>query len=73
MKMNIDSWRVRITFGSNDGDSYEVISSYIYKLSDQPVIDSGVSFERYTTVKKCLVEVDKDIEVSIKDGIATLK
>ena len=70
---NIDSWRVRITFESNDGVSYEVISSYMYKLSDQPEIDSGISFEGYTTVKKCLVEVDKDVEVSVKDGIATFK
>ena len=70
---NIDSWRVRVTFESNNIISYEAISAYMYKLLDQPVIDSEISFERYATVKKCSVEVDKDVEVSVKDGIATFK
>ena len=41
---NIDSWRVRVTFKSNNGVSYEAISTYMYKLLNQPVIDSGISF-----------------------------
>ena len=69
--MNIDSWRVRVTFKSNNGVSYEAISTYMYKLLDQPIIDSGISFERYTVVKKCLGGVD--VEVSVNGRIATFR
>ena len=37
---NIKSWRVRVTFKSSNGVSYEAINTYMYKLLDQPVIDS---------------------------------
>ena len=56
---------------SNSGVSHEAISTYMYKLLDQPVIDSGISFERYAVAKKCLGGVD--IEVSVNEGIATFK
>ena len=69
--MTIDSWRVRVTFKSNNGVSYEEISRYMYKLLDQPVIDSGISFERYTVAKKCLGGID--VEVSVNEGIATFR
>ena len=68
---NIDSWRVRVTFKSDNGVSYEAISTYMYKLLDQPVIDSGISFERYTVVKKC--SGGAHIDVSVNGGIATFR
>ena len=68
---NVDSWRVRVTFKSNNGVSFEAISTYMYKLLDQPVIDSGISFERYAVVKKCLGGTD--VEVSVNGGIATFR
>ena len=43
----------------------------MYKLLDQPVIDSGISFERYTVAKKCLGGVD--VEVSVNGGIARFR
>ena len=60
-------------FKSNNGVSYEVLSTAMYRLLTQPQLDSRISFEQYTTVKKCLVEVDKDIEVSVNDGVAPFK
>ena len=68
---NIDSWRVRVTFKSDNDISYEAICTHMYKLLDQPVIDSGISFERYTVAKKCLGGVD--IAVSVNEGIATFR
>ena len=58
-------------FKSDNGISYEVISSYMYRLSDHPRMDSTISFERYPAVRKCLKGVD--IEVSVKDGIVTFR
>ena len=64
--LKIDSWRVKNIFKSSNEVSYEVISSYMYRLSPHPSMDSPISFERYPAAKKCLKGVD--IEVSIKDG-----
>ena len=77
--LNIDSWRVKNVFRSSNGVSYEVISSYMYKLSPHPSMDSPISFERYPAAKKCLKGLD--VEVSVKDvgpgalcgGIATFR
>ena len=69
--LRVDSWRVRNVFKSDNGVSYEALSSTMYKLSTYPRLDSGISFERYPTAKKCLEGVD--IEVSVKDGIATFR
>ena len=43
----------------------------MYKLSPHPSMDSLISFERYPAAKKCLKGVD--VEVSVKDGIATFR
>ena len=43
----------------------------MYKLSSHPSMDSPISFERYPAAKKCLKGVD--VEVSVKDGIATFR
>ena len=43
----------------------------MYRLSDHPRMDSAISFKRYTAVRKCLKGVD--LEVSVKDGIATFR
>ena len=64
--LKIDSWRVKNIFKSSNGVSYEVISSYMYRLSPHPSMDSPISFERYPAAKKCLRAVD--VEVSVKDG-----
>ena len=69
--LRVDSWRVKSVFKSNNGVSYEAISHTMHKLLTQPWLDSGISFERYATAMKCLGGVD--IEVSVKNGIATFK
>ena len=58
-------------FKSGNGVSYGAISSYMYKLSTHPRLDSGISFERYPAAKKCLGGID--VEVSVKDEIATFR
>ena len=68
--LQVDSWRVKNVFKSNNGVSYEVLSTAMYKLLTQPQLDSRISFEQYLTAKKRFRGVDKDIEVSIDDGIA---
>ena len=60
-----------MSFKSNNGVSYEVISSYMYKLSPHPTMDFPILFERYPGTKKCLKGVD--IEISVKGGIATFR
>ena len=52
----VDSWGVKNVFKSNNGVSYEVLSTVMYKLLTQPQLDSGISFERYSTTKKCFGE-----------------
>ena len=69
--LRVDSWRVRNAFESDNRVSYEALSSYMYKLSDHPQMESAISFERYPAAKKCLGGVD--IEVSVKDGIASFR
>ena len=64
--LKIYSWRVKNVFKSSNGVSYEVISSYMYRLLPYPSVDSPVSFERYPAAKKCLKGVD--VEVSVKVG-----
>ena len=64
--LKIDSWRVKNVFKPNNGVSYEVISSYMYKLLPHPTMDSPISFERYPAAKKCLKGVD--VEVSVNKG-----
>ena len=43
--LRVDSWRVRNVFESDNGVSYEALSSYMYKLSDHPQMESAISFE----------------------------
>ena len=69
--LRVDSWRVRNVFQSDNGVSLEALSGAMYKLSTHPRLDSGISFERYPTAKKCLEGVD--VEVSVKDGIALFR
>ena len=58
-------------FKSNNEVAYEVLSITMHKLSPQPKFGPRISFERYSTAKKCLGGVD--IEVSVNDGIAAFK
>ena len=61
----------RNVFESDNGVSHEAYSSYVYKLSDHPQMESTISFEQYLAAKKCLGGVD--IEVSVKDRIASFR
>ena len=58
-------------FESDNGVSYEALSSYMYKLSDHPQMESAISFERYPAAKKCLGGID--VEVSVKNGKASFR
>ena len=69
--LRVDSWRVRNVFESDNRLSYEALSSYMYKLSDHPQMESTISFEQYPAAKKCLGGVD--IEVSVKEGTASFR
>ena len=69
--LEVDSWRVRVVFESNNGVSYELLGSYMYELLPQPKLDSPISFERYSTAKRCLEGIN--VEVSVKDGIASFR
>ena len=72
----MDSWRVKNVFKSNDGVSYEAISSYMYKLSNHPKITTGISSERYPSTKKFLLcdEVSNgEVEVEVNEGVARFK
>ena len=40
--LKMDSWRVKNVFKSNNGVSYEAISSYMFKLTDHPKITEGM-------------------------------
>ena len=52
--LKMDSWRVKNVFKSNNGVSYEAISSYMFKLTDQPKITEEISFDSYPSTKKFL-------------------
>ena len=72
--LKMDSWRVKNVFMSNNGVSYEAISSYMYKLSDYPKITEGISFERYPSTKKflsCIEDPSGEVEVEMNEGVAT--
>ena len=67
--LKVDSWRVKNIFKSNNGVSYEAISSYMFKLTDHSKITEGISFESYPSAKKFLSWV----EVEVNEGAATFK
>ena len=75
--LKVDSWRVKNVFKSNDGVSYEAISSYMNKLSTHPSVTSGISFERYPASKKFLLcdeDSNGEVEVEVNGArIAMLK
>ena len=56
--LKMDSWRVKNVFKPNNGVSYEAISSYMFKLTDQPKITKGISFESYPSTKKFLLCIE---------------
>ena len=74
--LKIDSWKVKNVFKSNNGVSYEAISSYMYRLEDHPSMTDSVSFEQYPSMKKFLLcdgNPNGEVEVEVSDGIATFK
>ena len=74
--LQMDSWRVKNAFKSNNRVSYEAISSYMFKLTDQPAINECISFERYPSTKKflsCVEDPSGEVEVEVNEGVATFK
>ena len=66
-----NSWRVKNVFKSDNGVSYETISSYMYNLSDYPKITESISFERYPSAKKfllCVEDPNGEVEVEVNEG-----
>ena len=69
--LKMDSWRVKNVFKSNNGVSYEVVSSYMFKLTDHPKITESTSFEQYPSTKKFLSYVEDpkgEVEVEVNRG-----
>ena len=56
----MDSWRVKNVFKSNNEVSYKAVSSYMFKLTDQPTITEGISFDSYRSTKKFLLCMESD-------------
>ena len=74
--LKVDSWRVTNVFKSNNGVSYEAISSYMFKLTAHPKITEGISFESYPSAKKflsCVEDPKGEVEVELNEGTATFK
>ena len=72
----MDSWRVKNVFTSNNGVSYEAVSSYIFKLMDHPKITEGISLESYPSTKKflsCVEDPKGEVEFEVNGGVATFK
>ena len=66
--LKMDSWRVKNVFKSNNGVSYEAVSSYMFKLTDYPKITESISFERYPSTKKflsCIEDPSGEVEVEV--------
>ena len=67
----MDSWRVKNVFKSNNGVSYEAISSYMFKLMDHSKIAKSISFESYPSTKKfllCVEDPKGKVEVEVNGG-----
>ena len=67
----MDSWRVKNVFKSNNGVSYEAVSSYMFKLMDYPKITESISFEPYPSTKKflsCIEDPKGVIEVQVNEN-----
>ena len=74
--LKMDSWRVKNVFKSNNGVSYEAISSYMYKLMAHPKITEGISFESYPSTKKflsCVEDPKGEVQVEVNEGAAMFK
>ena len=69
--LRVDSWRVKSIFKSDNGVSYEVPSHTMHKMSPLSYLDSGISFDRYITARKCFG--GGDVEVSVSNGSASFK
>ena len=50
--LQMDSWKVKNVFKSNNGVLYEAISSYMFKLTDQSTTNEGISFDSYPSTIK---------------------
>ena len=53
--LKMDSWRVKNVIKSNNGVSYEAISSYMYRLEDHRSMTDSISFEQYPSTKKFFI------------------
>ena len=69
--LKMDSWRIKNVFKSNNGVLYEVVSSYMFKLTDHPEITESISFEWYPSTKKflsCVEDPKGEVEVEVNRG-----
>ena len=74
--LKMDSWRVKNVFKSNNGVSYEAVSSYMYKQLDHPKITECISFECYPSAKKflsCVEDPSGEVGVKVNEGVAMFK
>ena len=69
--LKMDSWRVKNVFKSNNGVSYEAISSYMYRLEEHLKITEGISFDKYPSTKKFLLcdeDPNGEVEVEVNEA-----
>ena len=69
----MDSWRVKNVFKSNNGVSYEAISSYMFKLTDHPKITEGILYPSTKKFLLCVQDPKREVEVEVNEGDATFK
>ena len=68
-----DSWRVTAKFKFNGGTMYQVTSHAMREKRNVERVKSGVSFINYFPVRKALEEYGRQIDVIVKNGIASFR
>ena len=68
-----DSWRVAAKFKFNSEVTYEVLSHMMSEKRNIKIVRSGVSFINYFPVRKILEEQQRQIDVIVKNKIASFK
>ena len=68
-----DSWKVTAKFKFNSGPMYQVTSHTMSEKRNVERVKSGVSFNDYFPVRKILEEYRRQIDVIVKNGIASFR
>ena len=68
-----DSWRVTAKFKFSGGDIYQITSHTMSERRDVERIKSGISFNNYLFAKRVLNEYGRQIDVLVKNGIASFR